>query len=191
MARPNIAVTLGDLSGVGPELAAKLLCDPSNLQKANLFVLASMEEVQSAAAAAGVEIPVVERAGPHGVQVLDDGSTGDAFKVAEASAAAGKRVMHQLRRGLALASEGKVDGLLLMPLNKLALHMAGMAEEDELRWFANELGLPAHAFTSEINIIDEGLWTARVTSHIALKDVAARVSAERVASTIILLNALL
>lgn len=191
MTRPNIAITLGDPSGIGPELAAKLLSNRANLQQANIFVLASLDEVLSAATAAGVDIPIVDNAGPDGVQVLDDGTVTKDIKIAEVSREAGERTMHQLRRGIALASEGLVDGLVLMPLNKSALHMAGMHEEDELRWFGKELGLPAEAVTSEINIIDEGLWTARVTSHVALKNVAARVSAERVTATIELLDTLL
>lgn len=72
--RPRIALTIGDPAGVGPELAAKLLADPQNRAKADIFVLADLSEVNAAAAAAGVTIPISEVAGPEGVQVLDDGS---------------------------------------------------------------------------------------------------------------------
>lgn len=87
-----------------------------------------------------------------------------------------------------MAREGDVDAIVFMPLNKTSLHMAGMEEEDELRWFAKELGHTGP--TSELNILD-GLWTARVTSHIGIKDVASSVTAETVEAAIQLLDGVL
>ena len=63
----------------------------------------------------------------------------------------------------------EVGAIVFTPLNKTSLHLGGMTEEDELRWFAKELH--CDGVTSEINIIP-GLWTARVTSHIGIRDVA-------------------
>lgn len=60
-----------------------------------------------------------------------------------------------------------------------------MTEEDELRWFANTLGYRGR--TSEFNVLD-GLWTGRVTSHIALAEVSERITADAVAETVALLN---
>jgi 4-hydroxythreonine-4-phosphate dehydrogenase len=104
------------------------------------------------------------------------------------SEAAGARVLHQLRRAVALVNDGEADAIVFAPLNKTSLHLAGMKHEDELRWFADELGYTGT--TSELNILD-GLWTARVTSHVGIEDVAALVTQERVVAAIELLNGVL
>lgn len=187
--RPKIALTLGDPAGVGPELAAKLLADPRNSAAAEIYVLADRAELDAAAAVAGVEIPLAAVPEPGAVTLLDDHSApAEPIPVREVSEAAGARTLHQLRRAVLMASAGEVRGIVFTPLNKTSLHMAGMHEEDELRWFAKELGY--EGTTSEINIID-GLWTARVTSHISMKEVAERVTAPNVTAAIELLHSLL
>lgn len=191
--RPAIAITMGDPAGVGPELAARLLADPSNRAKADLYVLADRSEVEAAAKIVGVTIPMADTPSSEAVCVLDDGtapSTPIPSRVV--SKEAGVRAMHQLNRALALSREGKIGGIVFTPLNKTSMHMAGMNEEDELRWFAKSLQYDGT--TSEINILSggkENLWTARVTSHIPMRDVADNVKSAKVISVIQLLNTLL
>ena len=60
-----------------------------------------------------------------------------------------------------------------------------MLDEDELRWFAMELGWDG--FTSELNFVP-GLTTSRVTSHCCIDEVASRISARGVYDAIVLLN---
>ncbi len=66
--------------------------------------------------------------------------------------------------------------MLFAPVNKTSLHMAGMETGDEMEWFARQLGY--RGSFCEFNVLDE-LWTSRVTSHIALKDVSAKLTPER------------
>ena len=184
--RPRVAVVMGDPAGIGPELAAKLLADSENYQKADIFVLADLSEVHRAASLANVSIPIIATAGPTGVQVLDDHTAPlTPIEVGKVSKAAGERVMHQLTRGVELANAGKIDAIFFTPLNKTSCHLAGMHEEDELRWFAK--ALKYDGVTSEINITT-GLWTSRVTSHIGIKDVASRVTKQGVFDAIELLH---
>ena len=187
--RPSIALTMGDPAGVGPELAARLLADPRNRAKADIYVLADQSEVDDAARLVGVEIPCASSPSANAVCVLDDHTRpSEPIAIGQISKVAGARVMHQLNRALALANEGKVGAIVFTPLNKTSLHMGGMHEEDELRWFAKTLH--HDGLTSEINIID-GLWTARVTSHVAIKDVAERVTEQAVYDSVELLHTLL
>lgn len=175
--RPRIAVTLGDGAGIGPELVAKILSRPENLEKADVFVLADRSEVEEATKlVGGVEIKISDKAGPNGVQILDDCSrSSSSVQPSEASKEAGERCMHQFKRGLELWRNGEVDGIVFAPLNKTSLKKAGMTEEDETRWFANQLEFTGT--TSEINIAGP-LWTARVTSHVGIEKVASMVTKE-------------
>lgn len=189
-ARPRIALTMGDPAGVGPELAAKLLARRENLEKADIFVLADRSELEAAAAVAGVDLPPLsDEPRPGHAVLLDDGSApATPAPLKQVSQEAGARTMHQLQRALDLARRGEVGAIVFTPLNKTSLHLAGMTKEDELRWFADELGHTGT--TSEINIID-GLWTARVTSHISVAEVAARVTAPATTDAVRLLHQLL
>ena len=65
---PGIALTLGDPAGIGPELAGRLLADEANRRKATIYLLADREEVDAAAAAAGVEFPLVDEPQPGAVR---------------------------------------------------------------------------------------------------------------------------
>lgn len=185
--RPRIAITLGDPAGIGPELVARVLSRPGVLDDNDVVLLADRAEVDAAFADARLPVvPLSDEPRAGAVTLLDDGSApATSIPVREVSQAAGERAMHQLRRAVDLAREGRVGGIVFAPLNKTSLHLAGMQEEDELRWFAKELG--HQGTTSELNVLDD-LWTARVTSHIPISAVAARITPDSVHATIRLLH---
>lgn len=191
--RPRIAVTLGDPSGIGPELIAKLLSNPANHERADVYLLADKSEFDAAIKDAGdVHVAVSPNSGtpgPHGIQILDDNTALDysASVRGEVSKTSGARSIHQLKRALKLVQAGDIDAIIFAPLNKSSLKMAGMTEEDELRWFANQLSFDGT--TSEINIAGS-LWTGRVTSHIGVEEVAGRVTKETTLKAIELLHRL-
>jgi len=181
--RPRIAITLGDPSGVGPELIAKLLSNIANQKRADIVLLADHTELKSAIEdAGGIHVST------SGFRVLDDGTASDYHTTrSQVSKASGARSIHQLKRALKLVQAGEFDAIVFGPLNKSSLKKAGMTEEDELRWFAKQLDFKGT--TSEINIAGE-LWTGRVTSHIGIEDVAARITKQSVLKAIELLHRL-
>ncbi|WP_232488531.1 4-hydroxythreonine-4-phosphate dehydrogenase PdxA [Brevibacterium antiquum] len=177
---PRIVLVPGDLSGVGPELMARLLADPANRARARLLVTATAEELDSFAATAAVTI-----ADRDGIEYLGTDYRGPAIPVGEVSIAAGERALADLATALDLCAGGEADAVMFLPLNKGAMGQAGMTEEDELRWFAKRLDFDG--FTSELNFI-ESLVTARVTSHVPVSEIAGGISAGKVLETIELLN---
>ncbi|MFF0991526.1 4-hydroxythreonine-4-phosphate dehydrogenase PdxA [Kocuria nitroreducens] len=183
--RPRIALTMGDPSGIGPELAVKLLADPANLARADVLVLASEAEVQSAASEAGVQVSLAASPDEQHAAVVGSDLADCSVPRGQVSKEAGERVKSDLLKALGMYKDGEVDGIMFTPLNKTALHLAGMNEEDELRWFAMELGY--EGTTSELNFVP-GLTTSRVTSHVALKDVAEKINARSVLEAIRLLH---
>ena len=104
---------------------------------------------------------------------------------AHSSAEGGQHALDTLRTCLALAQQGVVDGICFAPLNKASLHMAGMGHADELHWFAEMLG--HQGALSEFNVLD-GLWTCRVTSHIALREVAGLITPDKIIGAIALVH---
>lgn len=185
-----MAVTLGDPAGIGPEVTAKLLSNPRNTRNADIFLLADQVEFDAAIQAAGdIKVPICPTAGPDGIQLLDDYSASSfgTIPAQQTSKAAGQRTIHQLRRAVELARNGEVDAIVFAPLNKSSLKAAGMHEEDELRWFAKQLSFTGT--TSEINICGD-LWTARVTSHVGIENVAGLVTKDSALKAIQLLHRL-
>lgn len=178
--RPRIVLVPGDLSGVGPELLARILVDEDNRARADLAVTATPDELRAFADTAGVDLPDLAE-----IEFVGTDYDGPAIAAGRVSADAGRRALADLGTALDLCAADDTDGVLFFPLNKGAMTKAGMTQEDELRWFAQRLGY--RGFTSELNFIDS-LVTARVTSHVPISEVAAGIRAGRVLETIELLD---
>jgi 4-hydroxythreonine-4-phosphate dehydrogenase len=182
---PRIAMTFGDFSGIGPELAVRLLSDPANLEKAEISALVSRAELDALCARAGVSVPVGDEPGTGHVHLVGSRYQDVLVPPKQVSKEAGTRVMQDLLDALDLYQRDAVDAIMFLPLNKTGLHLAGMPEYDELRWFEKVLGY--EGFTSELNFVP-GLTTSRVTSHVSLAEVPERISAQGVYDAIELLN---
>ena len=62
-----------------------------------------------------------------------------------------------------------------------ALIQPGLGAEDELQWAKKHLDCPGRV--GEFNVID-GMWNARVTSHVPLREVADLLTIERIVESI-------
>jgi 4-hydroxythreonine-4-phosphate dehydrogenase len=193
-ARPRIAMLLGDPAGIGPELIARLLADPAARRDADILLVADRAEFEAGMRVAGCKIDYrcTDAAGPldfsAGLPLLYDyrGATAGAFERGVAAPKGGRYSLDTLAVALDLTRRGATDAILFGPLNKSSLHLAGMGHNDELHWFAEQLGYTGRF--CEFNVLD-GLWTSRVTSHIPLKEVAANITEEGVVGAIRLIDA--
>lgn len=104
-----------------------------------------------------------------------------AFKPGIAGAENGRYMLDALAEGAQLVAEGEADAFCFAPLNKSALRLGGMHQEDELRWFAEFLN--HDGVCGELNVL-QNLWTARVTSHVPLKEVSQGLSSSKVCDAI-------
>ncbi|MFT4063580.1 4-hydroxythreonine-4-phosphate dehydrogenase PdxA [Paraburkholderia sp.] len=191
--KPRIAVLLGDPAGIGPELIARLLAQPENRARADLLIIGDRRELEH-----GMEIAqqrfdytVVESEADAkrdtDVPSLIDFRLADdvPYERAVATERGGRYSLEAFRKALALTQDKRTHAMIFAPVNKTSLHMAGMETSDEMEWFARQLGYSG-AFC-EFNVLDE-LWTSRVTSHMALKDVSARLSEQRIVGAIQLID---
>jgi len=191
MPKPRIAVIPGDPSGIGPELLAKLINDDGVTQSADVLLVGDSHIWQQGAKQAGLDIPlntigrddVADWSGLAHVE-MQTISTDD-VKVAEVTREGGESSLRNLDAALDLAREGKVDSILFGPFNKSSMTLAGLGFEDEHRYIADYLDF--NDYHCEINVLDE-LMTVRVTSHIALEDVAKNITAEGVEDAVKLIH---
>ncbi|RQV77728.1 4-hydroxythreonine-4-phosphate dehydrogenase PdxA [Burkholderia anthina] len=185
--RPVVALTLGDPAGIGAELIAKLLARPDATARANLVLIGDRWLWEAGQRVAGVSIdvdPVASLAAARGrpstaraafvaVDTVDPAQV----KVGQAGAPGGRSTLAVLDQCLDAALAGDIDAICFAPLNKYAMKLGGLKHEDELHHFAAALGVTG--YFCEFNTLGE-LWTARISSHIPLKNAAAQLSIERI-----------
>lgn len=176
---PRVAITLGDPSGIGSELVAKLLAAPEVREQAGVLVIGDRAEFDNAQGAAGVRVDLSERDEFLHVPVAAG------FEPAKVSAESGRHTLDCLGVALDLASSGAVDAVCFAPLNKESLRAGGNRFEDELHWFADRLQVTE--FVCEINVLSE-VWTSRVSSHIPLRDAYRYLTTERIVAAARLLD---
>ena len=186
--RPAIALAIGDPAGISPELTAKALALPEIRDAADLLVIGDARVFAAGARTAGLEPDVDvrksadERPGARRPALLDlchlDPAT---ITVGIASRAGGEFALENFRRALELAAAHRVDAVCFTPFNKAAMRAAHPGYDDEIGYSSEVLGTAGPA--SEFNILD-GLWNARVTSHVPLSAVAGSITRERIVEAI-------
>jgi 4-hydroxythreonine-4-phosphate dehydrogenase len=195
MSTPRIAVLLGDPSGVGPEMAVKLLARERNRQQAEILLIADSAALASGQAIAGHSLDVLRvehldavRYEPGRITLLPCDTLQDPPVLGESNEASGRASMRALDLAIDAVRAGHADAIVFAPLNKHSLRLGGLVHEDELRHLQERFGV--RGFTSEFNLTG-ALWTSRVTSHIPLKDVAAHITGEGVADAVRLIDSAL
>jgi 4-hydroxythreonine-4-phosphate dehydrogenase len=186
---PRLALVQGDATGIGPELMAKLLDNAALRESAQIVIFSDARVFRRGCEVAGIEHS------PHVVTRFDDVDFSrepvnlldlesldpDAITPGEVSAEAGASVLRCYGEALDRCRDGSLDGLCFMPFNKGALHLAGMQTEDETQWAKQRIGHAGRV--SEFNVID-GMWNARVTSHIPIREVADALDVESIVGAV-------
>jgi 4-hydroxythreonine-4-phosphate dehydrogenase len=154
--RPRLAVTLGDVRGIGPEIAWKA---------------AASREVRDAA-----DLVLI---GPAGAGVDVDEQTGTWSERDHSAANAGRFAGRAIERAVALALEGEVDGIVTAPLDKAALLAGGYSYPGHTEMLATLTGRrvammlaatkPAAGSTNPLRVV-------LATTHLPLRDVVAAVT---------------
>ena len=193
MMKPKVGLLLGDPTGIGPELVARLLAGYDVHEHADPVIIGDQRYFEMGQKIAGVTLSVRlvrryedVRFGKREIQFLEfPGASPDEFTIGQLSAKAGKSVLDVLGFTLDLARDGKLDAIVFAPFNKQAMHMGGSPFPDELHFMADRLQWKRHV--SEINVLDN-LWTSRVTSHVGLGQVSALITKKGVYDAIVLID---
>lgn len=191
--KPRLGLLLGDHTGIGPEIVAKLVAQHPVLEYADLVIIGDHRHFQMGQRIAGLSVAARlvrqfedVRFGGAELQLLDFPGVGpEDITLGQLSAKAGKSVLDVLEFTLDLARDGKLDAIVFAPFNKQAMHLGGSPFPDELHFMADRLRWAGHI--CEINVLDN-LWTSRVTSHVGLGTVSALVTKEGVYKAIVLID---
>jgi len=191
--KPVIGILLGDATGIGPEIVAKLLLKEELYAAARIVVIGDQrifkmgQQVISADFPFSVVNQIDEAASDSNQPVVLDFPALSPAEVTykQVSAKAGKAVYETLEFAIKLALAKKIDAIVFAPLHKEAMGLGGCPYHAEIELFKDRFARPR--VHGEINVL-ENLWTTRVTSHVPLKEVSSLITQDRVFETIDLLN---
>src|SRR6266581_4477437 len=183
--RPIIALAMGDPAGISPELTARLLALDDVVSKARIVVIGDRRVLDDGARVAAVKLdlisapPDADLSKEERAPIFIDLGHLDPASVARSTATAegGRFALANYRHALTMARDGRAHAVCFTPFNKNAMRLAHPVYDDEISFSADVVGLDGPA--SEFNVLD-GLWNARVTSHIPLAEVASHITRERV-----------
>ena len=184
----TIALAIGDPCGISPELTAKVLADEAVRDAARYIVIGDRRVLALGELHAGLslDLPLVTcedaALAAESTVFWDQANIDpDDIKLGEVSLAGGTSALHNFRTAVDLARRGLAGAVSFTPFNKAAMRLAHPSYEDEIVFLIDELGFDGKA--SEFNILD-GLWNARVTSHVPLRAVADHITKDLILENI-------
>lgn len=189
MDKPLIGLMLGDMTGIGPEVSAKLLASGKPDEFARVVVIGDARVLELGMRDAGVKLAYRTYSGVDQVRwpaealpVVDLGNIDPScIERRQVSADSGRLTGETLKHMIDLARSRKIDGICFAPLNKMALHRGGWNFPDEHQMFAK---LTGHTGVSgEMNVIPE-FATFRVTSHVALRKAIKLITPQRISEVV-------
>jgi 4-hydroxythreonine-4-phosphate dehydrogenase len=187
--RPVVGLMLGDVTGIGAEIAARMLATQDVNKLARTVLVGDARHLALGCRDSSSEVPSypvksVEAIdwSRDGFPLLDLGNLDPAkFPRAQVSPEAGRIAGETLKVMTDLALGGTLDAVCFAPLNKAALHRGGWNYHDEHQMFAD---WTRHSgYYSEMNVIPE-FSTFRVTSHVSLRKALELITPERVEKAI-------
>jgi len=186
--KPIIGLVQGDPAGIGSELMVKLLLDNDVRARADIAIIGAPSVIERGESIVGETIErthLVEFDHSHvgtAIQHIDlDIENIEQVPLSKVSAAGGKSSLEGLSLAFGLSKSEHIDGICFMPFNKESMHMGGNPFLDEIGFARDYFGIDTAA--SEFNVA-HGMWNGRVTSHVAMKDVAGMLSEERICQSI-------
>lgn len=152
--RPRIAVTLGDVRGIGPEVVTRALEDESLRSGADFCIV-----------------------GPAGSSLAPDVETG--FWMRDGgSALAGRLAGLAIERAVSMAIDGEVDGIVTAPIDKAAFLAGGYEYPGHTEMLAALTGAE-----TAMMLASDRLRVVLATTHVPLRDVPRLVTAEGIEHT--------
>lgn len=190
--RPRVAVTVGDMAGVGPEVALKAVLRPEVRAVCRPVLVADLPALQEWVRRLGLplELAAVARAGaeapPGAVPVLHVEQPGvRGLPHGRLHPAAGAAAVAFIRAAVAAALAGEVVGLATGPLNKEAVQKAGFTDFPGHTELLQQLtGAPAVSMM----LVSGHLRVAHVSTHVSLRTATERAKTPRILTVTRLLH---
>lgn len=181
--RTRLAVTMGDINGIGPEVLAQAV--PLLGDSGPALVIVGDADVLDAVAAEPISVVRLDDPGAWDaesapVAVWDAGHRAPSREPGVLSADAGRCAMEWTRAAVELALAGGVDGIVTCPINKEGIRLAGYSYTGHTDFIA-EL---TRTIEYRMSLFAGGMRAVHVTAHVPLAEALRLLTRERVAQTI-------
>ena len=177
-----VAVTMGDPSGVGPEILAKTFAEEGFHEDNRAFVVGDPEILRRAVGLLELPLRVSEISRPEEarseqgtMQVLRVGELPEDLPFGKLDARAGAAAFEYVRKATELALEGEAGAIATAPLNKEAMHLGGYKYPGHTEILAELTGTKDYAMM----LVTEKLRVIHVSTHVSLKEAIERVRPDR------------
>ncbi len=180
----TIGITMGDPSGVGPEIIVKTLAEMPAAQRSATAVIGNIDLLRRADKLLNAGLTYVDslKEAKNGAVPAFHVATKDQEKITDGqvSAAGGEAAYRYVVRAVELALAKDICVIVTAPLNKAAMHSAGHHYDGHTELLAHLTG----AKSSFMLLAGPKLSALHVTTHVSLKGAAERNKTERVLATI-------
>lgn len=188
--RPTLALTMGDVAGIGPEIVAKALARSDVFSSARVVVVGDEAALRRGMGFAGLALEIRRIHSPDEaldvtgvVNILQPGESVVA-PIGEVSAAAGNASVEFVVEAARLARLGLIDGIVTAPLNKAAMHLAGHTYPGHTELLAQEFGVKQFSLV----LAAKQLAVFHITTHVALREACDLITVENTLATLRLAN---
>lgn len=191
---PTLAVTLGDVAGIGPEIVARALLQHQELRERYVpVVIGDADAMRRGVRVVGLDPDAVRtiaspRAAtndPSLIEVVQCGPSLGEVPWGELSGAAGDGAYRFVVEACRLAQRGEVDAIVTAPLNKAAMHAGGHDFPGHTELLAHEFGVANYSL-----VLSAGeLYVFHLTTHVSLAHAIAGITPERTDTVLELVGA--
>jgi len=189
--RPCIGITMGDPSGIGPEIILKALQRDELYHHCRPLVVGDARVLKKTANILGFECTI------HSVDHERDGiyqpGTVDVFHLdcfrgevqfGVVNAASGEAAFRSIVRVIEMALEKRLDATVTAPINKESIHLAGHYFSGHTEIYAHYTGTEKYAML----LVHDHLRVIHVTTHVSLREACDLVEKDRILEVIELLH---
>ncbi len=191
-----IAVTIGEPSGVGPEVILKAWFKRKEFNLADFFVIGSATILEKYAEHLSLNVPISTITAPEqtaskfriSLPVLDLNLANE-FVLGTPTITTAPMVIGAIEKSVELIMNGSVRAMVTAPIHKAALYEAGFKSPGHTEFLAqiceNYKGEPFHPV---MMLASEQLCVVPLTIHVALKDVPGLINEEIIIKTVKIIN---
>jgi len=179
---PLVAVTMGDPTGIGPEIIVKTFAEPDFTERNRAFVVGDPAILERAVKLLGLSLhvnvvsgPAEGRYEPGSVDVIPASDLPGDLPFGQLDARAGAAAFEYVRQSIELALDGSVAAVATAPLNKEAMHLGGHKYPGHTEILAELTGTEDYAMM----LVAEDLRVIHVSTHVALREAIERATPER------------
>jgi 4-hydroxythreonine-4-phosphate dehydrogenase len=185
--RPIVAITMGDASGIGPEIIMKALAREDVYAICRPLVIGDAARLREAGDILGGSLTVAALAEPSGaryrrgtVDCIDLGLIPPGHPFGRLSPVSGEGAYRYIERATRLVEAGEADAICTAPLSKEALHAAGHKYPGHTELLAQLTGTPEVSMM----LVAPKLRVIHVTTHTGLVDAIRKIEPGLVERTI-------